>query len=166
LVDQVIANEADCSDVLQIRAAQTDTDAGHIAVDHYPQVAQRLVEQFPNVSRVAITLRGSHSASHNDWGGMLYDRDSRAVCFAPLEHGTYHPYPIRNMVDRVGAGDAFAAGLIFASTTAELSAPDSALRFAVAASCLAHSIEGDFNYSSRGEVEALMGGSTSGRVQR
>ncbi|MCA9170794.1 MAG: sugar kinase [Planctomycetales bacterium] len=166
LVDLVVANEADCSDVLQIRAEGTDVDAGQLSVDRYPQVAEQLIQQFPNVSRVAITLRESHSASHNDWGGMLYERDNSHAYFAPMSDGEYSPYPIKNMVDRVGAGDSFAAGLIFALTTPELSDPHTALQFAVAASCLAHSIEGDFNYSTRGEIEALMGGSTAGRVIR
>lgn len=166
-VDVLVANEADCHDVLQIAAEGTDIDAGKLAIDRYPQVAQQVVDQFQNLRYVAITLRESHSASHNDWGGMLYERDRREAHFAPLtDAGEYAPYPIRNMVDRVGAGDAFAAGLIFALTTPELALPADAVRFAVAASCLAHSIEGDFNFSSRAEVEALMGGATSGRVIR
>jgi 2-dehydro-3-deoxygluconokinase len=169
-VDLVVANESDCQDVLGIAADETDVDAGQLAIDRYPQVASRLTDQFPNVSRVAITLRESHSASHNDWGGMLYVREpgqpTGQAYFAPDVDGQYEPYPIRNIVDRVGAGDAFAAGLILASTASELSAPETAVRFAVAASCLAHSIPGDFNYSTRQEIEALMGGSTSGRVIR
>ena len=166
----MIANEADCHDVLGIAADDTHVDAGKLAIDRYPQVAAQLIDQFPNVSQVAITLRESHSASHNDWGGMLYVRDGQhpagKAYFAPEVEGRYQPYPIRNIVDRVGAGDAFAAGLIFAQTTPELSSPPTAVHFAVAASCLAHSISGDFNYSSRREIEALMGGSTSGRVIR
>ncbi len=165
-VDLVIANEADCHDVLQIQAGGSDVDSGRLAIDRYPQVAQRVIEQFPNVARVAITLRESHSASHNDWGGMLYDAATASAYFAPEGIDGYAPYPIRQIVDRVGAGDAFAAGLIFALTTPELASPATAVKFAVAASCLAHSIEGDFNYTGRAEVEALMGGSGSGRVIR
>jgi 2-dehydro-3-deoxygluconokinase len=169
-VDVVIANESDCADVLGIAAERTDVEAGELAIDHYPEVAARLIEQFPQVSQVAITLRESHSASHNDWGGMLYvcdaDHPTGAAYFAPQSDGRYEPYPIRNIVDRVGAGDAFAAGLIFARLTPELSDPRTAVRFAVAASCLAHSIPGDFNYSSREEIEALVKGSASGRVLR
>jgi hypothetical protein len=101
---------------------------------------------------------------------LLYARETeyRLTCsiFAPLQDGAYAPYEIRNIVDRVGGGDSFGAGLVFALNTPELSAPEQAIRFAVAASCLAHSIEGDFNFSSRGEVEALMGGNVSGRVVR
>jgi 2-dehydro-3-deoxygluconokinase len=169
-VDLVVANESDCQDVLGIAAAETNVDAGQLAIDRYPLVAAQVTDQFPNVSRVAITLRESHSASHNDWGGMLYVRaagqPTGQAYFAPEVDGQYQAYPIRNIVDRVGAGDAFAAGLIFASTVPELSPPETAVRFAVAASCLAHSILGDFNYSTRQEIEALMGGSTSGRVIR
>jgi 2-dehydro-3-deoxygluconokinase len=119
------------------------------------------------VSKVAITLRESLSATHNNWGAMLYDAASDAPHFAPLDaDGNYRPYEIRNIVDRVGGGDAFAGGLIFALITPELAEPKAALAYAVAASCLKHSIKGDFNCSTRREVEALMGGSASGRVVR
>ena len=86
--------------------------------------------------------------------------------YAPVKGGNYEPYAIRNIVDRVGGGDSFGAGLIFALNTPELSEPSTAISFAVAASCLAHSIIGDINYNTRSEVEALMKGSGSGRVQR
>jgi len=164
MVDVVIANEADCEDMLGITADESDFASGQLGIDHYPQVAQQLVEQFPNVRQVAITLRESHSASHNDWGAMLYVEGQ--AHFAPLRDGKYEPYPIRNIVDRVGAGDSFGAGLIFSQTVPELAQPETALRFATAASCLAHSITGDFNFSTRAEIEALMGGATSGRVVR
>ncbi|RMD75827.1 MAG: sugar kinase, partial [Lentisphaerae bacterium] len=132
-----------------------------------PEVARQVIAQFPNVRKVAITLRESISANHNNWGAMLYDAGNDQAFFAPLdESGNYCPYQIRNIVDRVGGGDAFAGGLIFALTTPELAEPQTALRYAVAASCLKHSIKGDFNYSSRSEVEKLMAGSGSGRVVR
>lgn len=165
-VDLVIANEEDASDVLQIHASDTDLHAGKVAVEKYPQVAQKIVEQFPNVQQVAITLRQSISASHNNWGAMLYTAAQDKSVFAPTREGSYCPYEIRTIVDRVGGGDAFAGALIFALQTPELAEPSQALAFAVASSCLAHTIEGDFNYSSRGEVEALMKGSGSGRVVR
>jgi len=166
-VDVVIANEADCEDVLGIKAGETNVDAGALDTARYPDVARQVVQQFPNVGKVAITLRESLSASHNNWGAMLYDAASQKAFFAPLDaEGQYRPYQIRNIVDRVGGGDAFAGGLIFALTTPELSDPQTALNFAVAASCLKHSIKGDFNYSTRKEVEALMGGAASGRVVR
>ena len=165
-VDVVIANEEDCHDVLGIQAADTNVESGELNVSRYPDVARQVASQFPNLKRVAITLRESISASHNNWGGMLYDVASDKPYFAPVVNGDYNPYEIRNIVDRVGGGDSFGAGLIFASTTDELSDPESIIRFAVASSCLAHSISGDFNYSTRAEVEALMRGSASGRVVR
>ena len=165
-VDLLIANEEDADDVLRIRAADTDVHAGRLAADRYPDVARAIVGQFPNVKRVAITLRESVSASHNHWGGMLFDAQEDRAYFAPLRDGRYQPYSITHIVDRVGGGDAFGAGLIFALTTPELSAPQSAVGFATASSCLAHSVYGDFNYVTRAEVEALMKGSGSGRVVR
>lgn len=166
-VDVVIANEEDCHDVLGIKAGETDVHAGALDTARYPDVARQVVKQFPNLSKVAITLRESYSATHNNWGAMLYDAASDKAVFAPLDaKNSYRPYEIKSIVDRVGGGDAFAGGLIFALTTAELSEPQTAVKYAVAASCLKHSIKGDFNYSSRSEVEALMGGSASGRVVR
>lgn len=166
-VDVIIANEEDCHDVLGIQAGTTDVDSGELDTARYPDVAKQVVEQFPNVSKVAITLRESLSASHNNWGAMLYDTTAGEAHFAPLDAaGNYSSYQIKNIVDRVGGGDSFAGGLIFALTTPELSEPGTALRYAVAASCLKHSIKGDFNFSTRAEVEALMGGAVSGRVVR
>jgi len=165
-VDVVIANEEDCADVLGIHAGGADFESGKLETDRYPAVARQVAQQFPNVARVAITLRESVSASHNNWGAMLYSRQGDAVCFAPTTDGQYNPFEIRNIVDRVGAGDSFGAALIYALQTPELAQPAAALSFAVAASCLTHSIVGDFNYSSRAEIEALMKGSRSGRVVR
>lgn len=165
-VDVVIANEEDCGDVLGIKAGDTDVEAGKLQCDRYPDVARQIVTQFPNVKKVAITLRESLSATHNNWGAMLYCADSDKVYFAPMQDGVYTAYRIKNIVDRVGGGDSFAAGLIYGLTTPDLKEPQTALNFAVAASCLAHSIKGDFNYSTRQEVEKLMKGSASGRVSR
>ena len=166
-IDVVIGNEADCHDVLGIQAGDTDVHSGILDTSRYPDVARQVVQQFPNVSKVAITLRESISASHNNWGAMLYDAASDHPFFAPLgADGNYESYHIKNIVDRVGGGDSFAGGLIFALTTPELSEPQTAVKYAVAASCLKHSIKGDFNYSTRFEVERLMGGSASGRVVR
>jgi len=166
-IDLVIANEEDCHDVLGIHAGATDVDSGVLDTARYPDVARQVISQFPNVTKVAITLRESLSATHNNWGAMLFERDNDKAYFAPLD-GTsrYQPYQIKNIVDRVGGGDSFAGGLIFALTTPELSEPAVALNYAVAASCLKHSIKGDCNYSTRAEVEALMGGAASGRVVR
>lgn len=166
-VDVVIANEEDCHDVLGIQAGDTDVHSGTLDTSRYPEVARQVAKQFPNVSKVAITLRESLSASHNNWGAMLYEVKKDTPYFAPLDaKGNYQPYQIKNIVDRVGGGDSFAAGMIFAHITKELSDSQTAVKYAVAASCLKHSIKGDFNYSTRAEVEALMGGSASGRVVR
>lgn len=165
-VDVVIANEEDAADVLGIHAGGTNVQSGRLDSECYPEVAREIVHRFPNVSCVAITLRESISASHNNWGAMIYDAATDDTHFAPLKNGVYAPYEIRDIVDRVGGGDSFGAGLVFALNTPELDDFATAIRFAVAASCLAHSIEGDFNFSTRAEVETLMGGNASGRVVR
>ncbi len=165
-VDLLIANEEDCADVLRIQAGDTDVHAGQLEIERYPDVARQVLRQFPNISHVAITLRESISASHNNWGAMLYCAADQQAYFAPTEQGEYRPHEIRSIVDRVGGGDAFAAGLIYAFDSEELSPPTVAVRFAVAASCLAHSVVGDVNFATRAEVEALMKGSASGRVVR
>ena len=166
-IDVVIANEEDADLSLGIHAPESDVESGELNVAGYEQVAQQIISEFPNVSKVAVTLRESISASHNNWGAMLFDAETQVAHFAPVDsEGRYKPYEIRNIVDRVGAGDSFSGALIFALNTGELSAPESAIRYAVAASCLKHSIKGDFNYATRSEIEALMQGSRSGRVQR
>ena len=165
-VDVLIGNEQDGSDVLGVTAGNTDVEAGKLDTARYKEVAQKITDLFPNIQKVAITLRESISATHNNWGAMLYDcKDSQAY-FAPSKDGDYQPYKIKNIVDRVGGGDSFAAGLVFALNSNEYCMPDQAISFAVAASCLAHSIKGDFNYSTLDEVKALMSGSASGRVKR
>ncbi|MBM80210.1 MAG: carbohydrate kinase [Planctomycetaceae bacterium] len=166
-VDVVVANEEDADMCLGIQAPGTDVESGELNIDGYRHVASQVVEEFPNVTHVAITLRESYSASHNNWGAMLYTASDQNVHLAPTNtDGKYTPYEMRNIVDRVGAGDSFAGGLIFALNTPELSEPATAIKYAVAASCLKHSIKGDFNYAERTEIEALMGGAASGRVQR
>lgn len=165
-VDVLIANEEDCSDVLGISAKDSDVHSGDLDGSHYPDVARQVAGLFPNLSRVAITLRQSISASHNNWGAMLFDGKSDSAIFAPQQNGQYQPYEIRDIVDRVGGGDAFAAGLIFALMHDDYTGLDESLNFAVAASCLAHSIKGDLNYSTRQEIDTLAAGSASGRVVR
>ncbi len=165
-VDVLIANEADCGDVLGIHASQSDVDSGNVEADAYPDVARQVVRRFPGIKLIATTLRESLSASHNNWGAMLFDVAADKAFFAPETNGTYLPYEIRNIVDRVGGGDAFAAGLLFALDHDDYPGPQEALQFAAAASCLAHSVLGDFNFSSRAEVDTLMSGSGSGRVVR
>jgi len=171
-VDLVIANEEDAELALGIHAAATDVEAGTLNIAAYTDVAKQIVGRFTNVRHVAITLRESISASHNNWGGLLFDAASGQTVVAPCDaSGKYKPYEMRNIVDRVGAGDSFGGALIFAMGTeygleGGLDSLETALRYAVAASCLKHSILGDFNYASRAEIEALMQGSGSGRVQR
>ncbi len=166
-VDVLVANESDCADVLGIHADNTDTELGKLDVARYPEVARKVVKAFPNIQKMAITLRESHSATHNSWGGLLYDAQKDQTFFAPLDQdGNYRPYEIMSIVDRVGGGDSFAAGLIFALNSDDMNDAQTAIRFAAAASCLAHSIYGDMNLSTRSEVLALMNGNGSGRVQR
>ena len=152
-VDVCIANEEDAKDVFGIEAEDTDLNAGKVNHEGYVSVARQLAERF-GFEKVAITLRGIISASDNEWAAMLYS-DGKAY-FSPK-------YNVR-IVDRVGGGDSFGAGLIYSL----LSDYDEqkAINFAVAASCLKHSIEHDFNLVSVAEVEALAGGNASGRVQR
>ncbi len=166
-VDLVIANEEDADLSLGISAPESNVEAGALNIQGYISVAKQITEQYSNVKQVAVTLRESISASHNNWGAMLYDRNRQQAHFAPSDvDGNYSSYQIHNIVDRVGAGDSFAGALIFALNTPELSSNETAIRYAVAASCLKHSIQGDFNYSTRSEIEAVMNGAGSGRVQR
>ena len=152
-VDVCIANEEDAKDVFGIAASGTDIAAGKLSREGYRSVAEQLCARF-GFKAVAITLRGSISASDNDWAAMLYTGGE--TYFSP----TYH---IR-IVDRVGGGDSFGAGLIYAMLNGK--APQGTVNFAVAASCLKHSIEHDFDLVSVSEVEALAAGNASGRVQR
>jgi 2-dehydro-3-deoxygluconokinase len=166
-IDLVIANEEDAADVLGIHAKGTSVDEGKLDAAAYEQVAREIIKRFSNIAQVAITLRQSVSADHNNWGALLFDVASGKAHFAPVdEAGDYRPYEIRDIVDRVGGGDSFGAGLMYALNSAEYRNPASAIRFAVAASCLKHSVLGDFNYVTRDEVVALMQGKASGRVRR
>jgi 2-dehydro-3-deoxygluconokinase len=164
--DLLIANEEDVQDVLGINAGAYDADAGSIDTAKYPEAAQKAAEEFPSIKKIAFTLRESVSATYNNWGGMLYDTASRRTFFAPLRRGVYSPYRIGAIVDRVGGGDSFAAALIYALNGTDFPDDGDALAFAAAASCLCHSIYGDFNYVSREEIAALMAGNTSGRIVR
>ena len=166
-VDLVVGNEEDADDVLGIKAGASSAATGHLETDRYPDVARQIAERHKNVSMVAFTLRESISATHNNWGAMLWTREDDAGRFAPMRDGRYQPYPITDIVDRVGAGDSFAGSLLYALEDPELSGdPGRCLAFAAAASCLCHTIHGDFNFVSRSEVLSLMGGETSGRVRR
>ena len=154
-VDLVIANEEDLQTVLGIEVARTDVTSGALDPAAYEAAARQVSEQF-GVRLVAITQRESHSASDNGWSGLLRDAETGAFHQSPR-------YAIR-VVDRIGGGDSFAAGLIYGLVTGR--APADALGFAVAASALKHSIPGDFNRVTVDEVEALAKGDASGRVRR
>jgi len=156
LCDIAIGNEEDADKVFGIRAPGADVIAGKVEAASYRYVCEELARRFPRLQTVAITLRGSISASHNTWSGVLW-------------HGgtlyTARRYDITHIVDRVGGGDAFAGGLIYGLKTYGTDL-QKALDFAVAASCLKHSILGDFNLVTVSEVEKLMAGDASGRVAR
>ena len=152
-VDVCIANEEDAKDVFGIEAENTDITAGQLNHEGYISVAKQLQSRF-GCKYVAITLRTSISANDNNWAGMLYDGEK--AYFSPT-------YPI-HIVDRVGGGDSFGGGLIYGILTGKAS--QDIINFAVAASCLKHTIEQDFNLASIAEVEALAAGNASGRVQR
>ena len=154
-VDVCIANEQDASDVFGISAEHTDIEGGKLDYDAYIDVARQLTKKF-GFKKVAITLRGSISASRNTWAGMLYDGKTDTAQFSK-------EYDIL-IVDRVGGGDSFGGGLIYALTSGW--EDKKAIEFAAAASCLKHTIEHDFNMVSLKEVETLMAGNGSGRVQR
>ncbi len=152
-VDVCIANEEDAADVFGIKAADTDVTKGEVNHEGYKDVAKQLADRF-GFSKVAITLRESLSANDNNWSAMLYDGNDFYFSKKYKMH----------IVDRVGGGDSFGGGLICASLNGYDS--QATIEFAVAASCLKHSIEGDFNMVSMDEVLKLAGGDASGRVQR
>ena len=154
-VDVCISNEEDAKDVFGIEAEATDIYGGKLNAEGYKSVAKQLADKF-HFEKVAITLRESHSAFDNGWSAMLYDVASNEYCFSKK-------YDL-HIIDRVGGGDSFGGGLIYGLNTYATQAE--ALEFAVAASCLKHTISGDFNRVTVKEVESLMKGSGSGRVER
>lgn len=151
-----IGNEEDAEKVFGIRALQSNVTQGDVTGDKYSSVCEVLHHKFPGLMTIAITLRGSISASHNTWSGILWQAGK--LFAAPV-------YDITSIVDRVGAGDAFMGGLIYGLVSFS-GDPQKALQFAAAASALKHSIFGDFNLASVAEVEKLMKGDASGRVSR
>ncbi|MBI3471004.1 MAG: sugar kinase [Candidatus Solibacter usitatus] len=153
-VDVAIANEEDCQMALGVKI-DVDVHSGRLDTAQYRVLAEKVMGEFPNLNKLAITLRESKSASHNGWSACLHDGKD----FFLSRH-----YEITHIVDRVGGGDCFAGGLIY-GLQALGSAPE-ALEFAVAASCLKHSIPGDFNRFTVEEVKNLLKGDGSGRVQR
>ena len=153
-VDVGIANEEDCQKALGVQL-DVDVASGELDVAKYKKMTERVMSEFPNLKMLAITLRESHSASHNGWSACLSDGGSFLAS---------RRYDITHIVDRVGGGDAFAGGLIYGLLT--MGSKQEALEFAVAASCLKHSIPGDFNRFTAAEVQALLKEGGRGRVQR
>ncbi|HLN19860.1 MAG TPA: sugar kinase [Bacteroidales bacterium] len=154
--DIILGNEEDAEKVFGIKPEGSDVASGHVGAESYRSVCEKLMARFPAAEKVIITLRGSINADHNSWSGILYD--GKHLFEAPV-------YQITHIVDRVGGGDSFMGGLIYGLLTW----PDDdsqALNFAVAASCLKHTIHGDFNMVTVAEVEQLMKGDGSGRVVR
>lgn len=159
-VDIGIANEEDCQKSLGVSiesvvSSDTMVESGELDVDHYNALAAEVMRIFPNIKKQAITMRESYSANHNGWSACIHNGKDFFVS---------RRYDIRDILDRVGGGDAFAGGLICGLTSGM--EDEAALNFATAASCLKHSISGDFNRVGVAEVEKLMKGDVSGRVQR
>ncbi len=152
----ILGNEEDAEKVFGIQPEGVDVTKGEVEAEAYESVCKQLMKRFPRAKKAIITLRGSFSANHNSWSGVLWD--GQQLLRAPT-------YQITHIVDRVGGGDSFMGGLIYGLLT--YSADDQqALNFAVAASCLKHTIHGDFNLVTVQEVEKLMSGDASGRVSR
>jgi len=154
--DIVLGNEEDAAMVLGIHPIGVDVTGGHVEGAAYESVSKQIMARFPRVKKVITTLRGSVNANHNSWAGVLWN--GKQLFESPT-------YQITHIVDRVGGGDSFMGGLIYGLLTYE-GDDQKALNFAVAASCLKHTISGDFNQVSVGEVEKLMAGDASGRVAR
>ena len=153
-VDVAVANEEDVQKSLEI-TTDVVVESGALDRDKYRALGDKVLAAYPNMKMIAITLRESHSADWNDWAACLNDGKNFYVS---------KKYEIRSIVDRVGGGDSFAGGLLYGLNHYE--DRQQALEFAVAASCLKHSILGDFNRAGVSDVEKLMGGDGTGRVQR
>lgn len=154
LTDIGIANEEDCQMSLGLQV-DVDVESGKLEIEQYRKLTELVLSEYPNLKMIAITLRESFSASHNGWSACLNDRQEFLVS---------RRYDITHIVDRVGGGDAFAGGLIYGLLT--MDSHRDALEFAVAGSCLKHSIYGDFNRFTADEVRSLLKSGGSGRVQR
>jgi len=153
-VDIALGNEEDCQKSLGVKV-DIDVESGRLQTEKYQKLTDKILKLYPNIQKIAITLRESHSANYNGWSAVLNNRKEFFVS---------KKYEIHNIVDRVGGGDTFAAGLIYGINN--LTSDKESLEFAVAASCLKHSIPGDLPLLSVEEVESLAGGAGTGRVQR
>jgi len=153
-IDIAVGNEEDCQKSLGVKV-DIDVESGRLQVEKYKELTDKILSLYPNIKKIAITLRESHSANYNGWSAVLNNREEFFIS---------KKYEIHNIVDRVGGGDTFAAGLIYGFNN--LNSDKETLEFAVAASCLVHSIPGDLPLLSVEEVKSLAGGKGSGRVQR
>lgn len=154
-VDVGIANEEDCQKSLGISVKDVHVESGELDTSKYERLTEKVLDEFPDMSVLAVTLRESRSADRNGWSACMRDKSGFRVS---------RRYEITDIVDRVGGGDSFASGFIYGLNAYD--DPQQSLEFAVAASCLKHSIIGDFNRVTVPEVEKLLGGDGSGRVQR
>jgi 2-dehydro-3-deoxygluconokinase len=152
--DIVMGNEEDCQKSLGVKV-DVDVESGRLQTEKYRELTDRVLSLYPNIKKIAITLRESHSANNNGWSAVLNNRKDFIIS---------KKYEIHNIIDRVGGGDTFASGLIYGINN--LADDKESLEFAVAASCLVHSIPGDLPLLTVEEVKSLAGGATSGRVQR
>ncbi len=152
--DIVMGNEEDCQKSLDVKV-DVDVESGRLQTEKYRELTDKVLNLYPNIKKIAISLRESHSASYNGWSAVLNNREEFLVS---------KKYEIHNIIDRVGGGDTFTAGLIYGFNN--LNSDKESLEFAIAASCLMHSIPGDLPLLTVKEVENLAGGATSGRVQR
>ncbi len=153
-IDIALGNEEDCQKSLEVKV-DIDVESGKLQAERYRELTDKVLSLYSNIKKIAITLRESHSANYNGWSAVLNNRSEFLIS---------KKYEIHDIVDRVGGGDTFAAGLIYGFNNLE--SDREALEFAVAASCLMHSIPGDLPLLSLEEVKSLAGGATSGRVQR
>jgi 2-dehydro-3-deoxygluconokinase len=153
-IDIAIGNEEDCQKSLGVKV-DINIESGKLQAEKYKELTDKILKLYPNIKKIAITLRESHSANYNGWSAVINNRKEFLIS---------KKYEIHNIVDRVGAGDTFAAGFIYGLNN--LSNDKEALEFAVAASCLMHSIPGDLPLLSVEEVNSLAGGAGSGRVER
>jgi 2-dehydro-3-deoxygluconokinase len=153
-INIAIGNEEDCQKSLGVKV-DIDVESGKLQTEKYRELTDKVLNLYPNIKKIAISLRESHSANYNGWSAVLNNREEFFIS---------KKYEIHNIVDRVGGGDTFTAGLIYGFNN--LYSDREALEFAVAASCLMHSIPGDLPLLSVEEVKSLAGGAASGRVQR
>jgi 2-dehydro-3-deoxygluconokinase len=159
LVDLFVGGREDVAAVL-------GTDVGEDTDEELLGMCRQISQQYPNIQWVAMTRRFGLSSTENYFGGLLYVVQANVGWFAPQSAVKKHSYLITDIVDRLGAGDAFTAGLLYSLCTTDGAVSAATIEFATAAGCLAHSIEGDFNYVTRAEIESLLAGDSSGRVRR